>query len=156
MDYTRESYQDFSDSTLFAPGFMPRGGLIDDSSSQRKKRIVIIRHSTGKVKSVKKSVELRATFAELADTWHREAAHISSPSELAMHPAYQRIIGLGPRALPLIVEAMKREPDWWFWALRAITGVDPVPREARGNLQKMTQAWLDWWENDGKGKEVDC
>jgi hypothetical protein len=63
---------------------------------------------------------------------------------MAMHPSYQRIIGLGPAALPLIFNELAREPDHWFWALKAITGEDPVPPSARGKLRKMTELWLQW------------
>jgi hypothetical protein len=59
-----------------------------------------------------------------------------------MHPAYQQIIGLGPAGVPLLLRELEREPDHWFWALRAITGEDPVPEEARGRLREMAAAWL--------------
>lgn len=45
--------------------------------------------------------------------------------EMAMHPAYQRIIGLGPEVAPLLLRELERQPDHWFWALKALTGADP-------------------------------
>jgi len=66
-----------------------------------------------------------------------------------MHPAYQQIIGMGQDALPLLIEELRREPDHWFWAMQAITGVNPVPPENRGNVAKMTQAWLAWAQQQG-------
>ena len=39
---------------------------------------------------------------------------------------------------------MRREPDHWFWALQAITGENPVPATGRGNLERMTEARLEW------------
>jgi len=39
--------------------------------------------------------------------------------------------------------------DHWFWALRAITGADPVPVESRGKLKEMAQAWLAWGRTYG-------
>jgi hypothetical protein len=68
---------------------------------------------------------------------------------MAMHPAYQQIIGLDSPALPLILLELRRELDHWFWALKAITGQDPVPPESRGRVQKMTDAWLDWGREHG-------
>jgi hypothetical protein len=65
-------------------------------------------------------------------------------TEIATHPAYQRIIGMGPEALPHIFRRLESGPDHWFWALRAITGVDPVPPEDRGRMVKMREAWLNW------------
>ncbi len=61
-----------------------------------------------------------------------------------MHPAYQRIIGMGETAIPLILEEMRCCPSQWTWALRAITGADPVPKESRGKLKEMTAAWVEW------------
>ena len=63
---------------------------------------------------------------------------------MAMHPAYQQIIGMGTPALPLIFQELQREPDHWFWALGAITGENPVPEEDAGDLDAMTDAWLSW------------
>lgn len=61
-------------------------------------------------------------FAALAERWRTETAVLSSISQIAMHPAYQEIIGLGRVAAPLILREMQRQSGHWFWALRAITG----------------------------------
>ena len=61
-----------------------------------------------------------------------------------MHPAYQDIIGMGDRALQFIFEDMSRSPDHWFWALEHITRVDPVPLQAKGDLEAETTYWLTW------------
>ncbi len=92
---------------------------------------------------------LQETFNTLAKRWRDDTAALSSPTAKAVHPAYQRIIGMGPRALPLILREMKREPDDWFWALTAITGEDPVPPEDAGDMDKMVDAWLRYGEQGG-------
>lgn len=78
--------------------------------------------------------------AELAE----HTAMLSSITEISMHPSYQQIIGMGPSAIPLILQEMKAHPGHWFWALRAITGDDPVLPEHRGRIKKMTEDWLNW------------
>jgi hypothetical protein len=83
-------------------------------------------------------------FAQLAERWKAETAHLSLVTKAAMHPAYQRIIGLGPAALPLILRELRDEPRQWFWALKAISGEDPVGPADRGNVSKMREAWLAW------------
>jgi hypothetical protein len=93
------------------------------------------------------SVEGR--FQELAAEWKEATAFTSSLTEIATHPAYQRIIGMGKQALPLILDELRREPDHWFWALKAITGDDPVAPSDRGNLERMAAAWLDWADKRG-------
>jgi hypothetical protein len=86
--------------------------------------------------------ELGARFATLADQWHRDIAVVSSVHEMVEHPAYQGIIRMGPAVVPLILRELQREPDYWFWALTAITGENPVPPEDAGDLDRMTNAWL--------------
>lgn len=83
-------------------------------------------------------------FNNLENDWKESTSILSSITEVVMHPSYQQIIGIGPSAIPFIFLSMKREPDHWFWALKAITGEDPVPTEHRGKIKKMTEAWLDW------------
>jgi hypothetical protein len=92
---------------------------------------------------------LRQRFQELVRQWKAATLLLSSITDMAMHPAYQQIIGMGPAALPLLVEELRREPDHWFWALQAITGVNPVPAQDRGDTTSMTQAWLAWTNQQG-------
>jgi hypothetical protein len=37
----------------------------------------------------------------------------------------------------------------WFWALREITGENPVAPEDRGYVDRMIQAWLAWGRERG-------
>jgi len=94
--------------------------------------------------------EARRHFQELVRKWHQETDHLSSPAEIAMNFNYQQIIGKGERYLPFIVEELRAHGGKWYWALRAITSADPVPRADRGNVAKMKQAWLDWLEQNLK------
>jgi hypothetical protein len=83
-------------------------------------------------------------FHRLMNEWRAAKGVGSTVAKIAMHPAYQQIIGMGERALPLIFRELEREPDHWFWALQAITGEDPVPPSARGRIAEMARAWLHW------------
>jgi hypothetical protein len=85
----------------------------------------------------------------LADEWQAATKTLSSLPEMAMHPAYQRIIGMGPIAVPFILRRLAVEPGQWFWALRAITGADPVSEEQRGRAKQMATAWLSWARDQG-------
>lgn len=85
-------------------------------------------------------------FMELAAKWQYDTAASSSITEMAIHPSYQQIIGMGRNALPFIFRELEKAPHHWFWALRAITGEDPVKPEHRGNLDAMTKDWLEWAE----------
>lgn len=74
---------------------------------------------------------------------------LSSSTEKAVHPAYQRIIGLGPAVVPLVLRELEQHGGHWFWALRALTGENPVRPEDAGQVRKMTESWLEWGRQRG-------
>lgn len=83
-------------------------------------------------------------FKRLAENWRKDTEFLSSIHQIATHKDYQEIIGMGKDSVLLILQEMEQSPDHWFWALRAITEVDPVTDDIRGNMSKMTEAWLNW------------
>ena len=90
----------------------------------------------------------RETFLELMEQWRTERpVAASSIAEIVACPSYLRIIAMGSRALPLIIEQLEREgnePDHWCAALEAITGEDPVPEDAQGDSVRIARAWIAW------------
>lgn len=88
-------------------------------------------------------------FQELAITWKNDVRLYSSVSQMILHPAYQQIIGMGPAVVPLLLRELEKRPDHWFWALKAITGVDPVKPEHRGKVKQMAEAWVRWGQEQG-------
>lgn len=92
---------------------------------------------------------VRERFRRYAADWKKESRYLSNTAQMAMLPSYQRIIGLGLPAIPLILEELQREADQWFWALEAICDEYPVPPDAKGKVQLMAQAWLDWGKQNG-------
>jgi hypothetical protein len=95
------------------------------------------------------SASVEERFRRLAAEWKAEARYLSNTVRMAMLPSYQRIIGLGMPAVPLILEELRREPHHWFWALEAITEANPVSPEALGKTQEMARAWIDWGKQQG-------
>ena len=83
-------------------------------------------------------------FFRLKQEWEEATAALSSITEIAVHPAYQQIIGMGPIAIPFIMSELENRPSHWFWALKSITGEDPVPPDKRGRIGDMAKAWLIW------------
>jgi hypothetical protein len=89
-------------------------------------------------------------FRKLVEIWQSERPPSSHMKDLMMHPAYQQIIGLGPAVLPLLFREIEQNPDWWFWALRAITGASPeIPEESKGRLKDISRIWLAWGRRYG-------
>ena len=90
------------------------------------------------------AIEEWAEFARLSAEWKQETMHLSSPSMIAEHRAYQEIIGMGKAAIPLILQDLQKTKAQWFWALSSITRHSPVRTEDRGDIEAMTIAWLNW------------
>ena len=87
---------------------------------------------------------LHEKFNRLLAEWREQAAHLSSINAKVMVPAYLEMIGMGQPALRLILNELKERPTYLFPALRAITGIDPVPPEDRGRISRMANAWIEW------------
>ena len=93
-------------------------------------------------------------FYRLMAVWKTETSHLSNLTERCNHAAYRSIIEMGPDVVPLILAELEREPDYWFAALRDLTGENPVPPEVRGKLKDMASSWLDWGEQHGFTREL--
>ena len=93
--------------------------------------------------------ELQQQFAELVAAWRTGTAGLSSPRAIAGHSAYERIIDLGEPVIPLILQDMTENGGWWYPALRALTGENPVPESAKGNPPLNDEAWLQWGLDNG-------
>jgi hypothetical protein len=93
--------------------------------------------------------DVRVRFQRLVREWKDKSRYMSSAAQMAMLKSYQRIIGMGEQAVPLILEELEREPDHWFWALEAITDENPVPSEDNGKVRLMAKAWVDWGRQRG-------
>lgn len=92
---------------------------------------------------------IEAKFRQLHQEWKAQTVALSSTHEIALTPAYQQIIGLGVEALPLILADLRATQDHWFWALKAISGDDPVSYDDRGDVDAMTSAWVRWGQAKG-------
>lgn len=88
-------------------------------------------------------------FRKLAQEWKTETRFASFSNQLFLVKSYQRIIGLGPKAVPFILSELQNEPGHWFWALAAITGENPVEPDDAGDVQAMREAWLEWGMRQG-------
>lgn len=91
----------------------------------------------------------REKFERLARQWREGTQWLSSTTEIAMHPAYQAIIGMGPEALPMILDDLRENSGHWYWALKSISNEDPVPPSDRGAIRRMKAAWLRWGADKG-------
>ncbi len=91
--------------------------------------------------------ELELIFRACVEHWSRDTCAVSSVTTMILHPAYQRIIGLGRQALPLLFQELRANPGHWFWALRSITGEDPT--KPGDDFQHAIEGWLRWGQTHG-------
>ena len=93
--------------------------------------------------------QLESRFRRLADEWKTQSRFMSNAAQIALLPAYQRIIGMGLPVVPLILRELEREPDQWFWALESITDENPVSSASAGNVRAMASDWIRWGKSHG-------
>jgi len=92
---------------------------------------------------------VKSKFNRLAEQWYLETFHSSGYLDKVLHPAYQRIIGLGKDVIPHILRELQDAPAEWFWALRALTGEDPTSAAQAGRKDEMAKAWIKWGKESG-------
>lgn len=83
-------------------------------------------------------------FLELKNKWKSDTKFISSGTYLISNQAYQEIISFGRKAVPWIIKDLQKTNDHWFFALAQITGENPIKNENIGNVEKMSEDWLEW------------
>jgi hypothetical protein len=99
------------------------------------------------------SSELEKSFEKHVKAWKKATLVLSSLTEIVLNQDYQAIIGMGKPAICFILERLNDptiELEHWDWALRALTGANPVDDADAGDLKKITEAWLSW----GRGTEL--
>lgn len=103
--------------------------------------------------SLKKNAEIPPEivnkFHALASDWEKEVVGLSSTTQMSEHPAYQEIIKMGTKIVPLLLSELKNNPLYWLSALSAITGENPIKPEQRGRIKQMASAWIEWGINQG-------
>lgn len=100
-------------------------------------------------KTLEENEENFHKFQKLANKWKEETLLLSSTEEIESNPSYLEIICMGKSILPYIFQDLKSEPNFWFYALEKITGVNPIRPSHRGIIDLMTEDWLKWGEENG-------
>ncbi len=113
---------------------------------------IVIEEGAVEQQEAQNAKQFHCKFQQLAEEWKKERGAQATVAAMALLPSYQKIIGMGKGAIPLILEQLKSEgdsPDHWFWALAAISDENPVPTESRGKILEMSRAWLAWGQEKG-------
>jgi hypothetical protein len=88
------------------------------------------------------SEDLNSEFRKYADSWRNETGILSSIQAKIFNHNYQRIIGMGSSALPMIFEELNERGGYWYWALECITRDNPA--QLSPSLAAAKTAWLDY------------
>jgi hypothetical protein len=87
-------------------------------------------------------------FQQLSAEVEEDCMFVSSPSQIIIHPSYQKIIGMGKKAVPFLIRKLNDSPTFWFWALQAIVDINPVPKSDKGNIAEMVNRWEKWFHDN--------
>jgi hypothetical protein len=93
--------------------------------------------------------EVEDRFRTLLEQWTEETRLESNYSRLMLHPAYRKILGLGPQVVPLILHNLSNGSGPLLAALEDITGENPIPPEHENDARLMAQDWLEWGRRHG-------
>ena len=106
-----------------------------------------------------KPADTNLQFPQLKDQWLNETRFLSDPSEVYSNDNYIKIIELGKKVIPYLIEDLETANTDWLFALHQITGDDPIAPNHVGKFGLMKSDWLNWadktgWRNLGKEKLV--
>jgi hypothetical protein len=100
-----------------------------------------------------RQTSLRERFYSQADIWQQETEHLSSPSQMMMHPSYQAVMGMvkgnEDEIVRLMIKDLRDNRRMWFWALSYITKDNPIKPAEAGHMDKMIRSWTDWGKSRG-------
>jgi hypothetical protein len=151
-DYTRTDFAVMEEPRGLAPhkrvGRIPKPRLVGRGESNPDYVIRVGQKSVRPIASQKED-SVAEIFGNLLNTWKRETEFESALDKLILHPAYQRIIGMGKPALPALLREMRDHPVPWHWAMFAITGEDPTAPEDAGRFDVIAAKWLAWGRTHG-------
>ncbi|MCA8907270.1 MAG: hypothetical protein KDA64_05195 [Rhodospirillaceae bacterium] len=87
-------------------------------------------------------------FDALLRNWRYKARSMSSSDQIINLPEFARIVEMGKKVVPLIINELRSRPDHLVAAMVLITGESPITDRERGDMYKMADAWIDWYERN--------
>lgn len=76
--------------------------------------------------------------------WVSETQNVSSLSAMKSHPAFVELVSIGRGAISAIMDAYTEDAPFLYLILARITDENPVPESARGDIQAIREAWIEW------------
>lgn len=92
---------------------------------------------------------LRQQFSLLADRWELETGALSLVSQKIAHRDFLKLVSLGPKTIPFILERLPLKPHNWFIALDALADEIDRPNTIGINPRAAVEKWLEWGRRHG-------
>jgi hypothetical protein len=118
---------------------------------------IFVEYKFRKMKPAERGAWLGRQFVKHRDAWRAYVKYVglsSNPTAYINCDSYRAIIAMGPEVLPFIFKEMKSKVEFWFSALREITGENPVSPDRAGDIYAMNRDWLKWWHEHQKKNEL--
>ena len=132
-----------NDTTADRVSLLRMDGVSEVSARLEERTISSVVH----VRMLEEPPSIEREFRNIADEWRRDTGHLSTMTDILLHPAHFRIVSLGRRALPFIMSEVKQRRGHWFTALAAITG-ESIAADAM-SYDQAVDAWLSWGRANG-------
>jgi hypothetical protein len=92
---------------------------------------------------------VEAEFEFLADELEEAAVSVSSTRRLMGHPAYIGILALDERAIPLVLQRLRRNSQpIWLRLLSSLTAFQPGAGQE--NVANAAEEWIRWGKREGR------
>jgi hypothetical protein len=104
-------------------------------------------NSISRKPSVRLSPFINDLFNSYAQEWRTKAEHLSSIKKMVAISSYRQIINLGKPAIPLVLRELDERPNFWFTALRELTGEREIGKGQ--DFKDARKAWLAWGRGRG-------
>ena len=90
--------------------------------------------------------DVRAEFARLSREWKRAVSLMSLSSDRVNDPSFARLVSMGDRVVPVLIEELKLGRYVWLELLTKIVG-ENGPRLSEDDVSSRTsvaEAWIEW------------
>jgi len=87
-------------------------------------------------------------FYRRSNDWLNAIGPMSAMMDMMSLPSFRDLVAMGEKVVPLILQEIRHRPSFLFLVLHEITGENPIPPTARGNIGEMISAWLSWGERN--------
>lgn len=89
-------------------------------------------------------INVRSQFRALSTQIDRRFAGGGLLTQRLFSEEYAQVIGLGPKVVPILLKELEQSTSPWFWALKAITRVDPAKDVNQGDFASIAACWVQW------------